>query len=128
MKNKATLILAAFMLLWVTSCYYDELPEREIVDIPDDTAISFAADIEPIFSQSGKDCTQCHDGNTDPNLTAGNAYNALVPEYVSAGNPDGSELYQKLPGVGHPFDVGFILNGEEISLIREWIQRGAENN
>ncbi|MBT8323593.1 MAG: hypothetical protein KJO94_08945 [Eudoraea sp.] len=128
MKNKAPLILAALMLLWLSSCYYDELIEVEIPDIPDTQEISFSADIEPLFSQAGKDCTRCHDANTSPDLRVGNAYDALVPEYVSAGNPDGSELYQKLPGVGHPFDVGFNLDASEISLIREWIERGAENN
>ena len=125
MKKNALLILAGCLLLFSSSCYYDELIEVEIPDIPDTQEISFSADIEPLFSQAGKDCTRCHDANTSPDLRVGNAYNALVPDYVIAGNPDGSELYQKLPGVGHPFDVGFNMDASEISLIREWIERGA---
>lgn len=129
MKKISLLILAGMLVLFNTSCYYDELIPKEIVDIDDDVAISFSEDIEPLFSQAGqKDCTRCHDGSTSPDLRTGNAYDALVPEYVSAGNPDGSELYQNLPGVGHPFDPGFNLNASEIALIREWIERGAENN
>lgn len=114
--------------MFSASCYYDELVAEELPDIPDDTEISFAQDIEPLFVQPGKDCTRCHDGATDPDLRTGRAYNALVPAYVVAGDAEASEFYQKLPGRGHPFDVGFVMSPEEIALIGAWIDRGAENN
>jgi hypothetical protein len=120
--------MAGSLLLLCFSCYYDELVVEELPDIPEEQEISFQTDIEPLFSQGGRDCTQCHNGSTDPDLRAGNAYNAIVPEYVVPGDAEASELYQKLPGVGHPFDVGFVLNTDEIALIKAWIDRGAENN
>ena len=128
MKKRAPLLWAGSLLLLCFSCYYDELVEVEIPEVPDDQTISFAADIEPLFSQGGKDCTQCHNGGTDPDLRAGNSYDAIVPEYVVPGDAEASEFYQKLPGRGHPFDVGFSLNVTELGLIKAWIDRGAEDN
>ena len=120
--------MAGSLLLLCFSCYYDELVEEEIPEIPEEQEISFETDIEPLFSQGGRDCTQCHNGATDPDLRVGNAYNAIVPEYVVPGDAEASEFYQNLPGVGHPFDVGFVLNSDEIALVKTWIDRGAENN
>jgi hypothetical protein len=129
MKTNALRILAVIMLFSLNACYYDTLLEEEIPEIPEGQEISFSEDIEPLFSQSGKDCTQCHDGNpTDPDLRSGNAYNAIFPGLIVPGDADASEFYQNLPGVGQPFDVGFVLNTEEIALIRTWINRGAEDN
>ena len=51
-----------------------------------------------------------------------------MPDLVEAGDAEGSEFYNKLPGNGHPFDVGFVLATDEIALIKAWIDRGAENN
>ena len=112
------------------SCYYDVEPEEEdIPDIPDTQEISFSEDIQPLFVQSGKDCTACHNGNVaNPDLREGNAYNSLVPAYVTAGDSEGSILYQRAPGNNHPLDVGFTLDTDEIALIKSWIDRGAENN
>lgn len=112
------------------SCYYDQaIEEAPIPDIPSDQPISFTQDIEPLFSRSGKDCTACHNGSVqNPDLRAGNAYNALVPDYVNPGDAEGSVFYQHLPGNNHPFDVGFTLTGNEIALIKSWIDRGAQNN
>lgn len=128
MKKFLSYILGFMLISFSVSCYYDELFIPEIPDIPVDQEISFATDIEPLFTQDGKDCTQCHDGSTDPDLRAGNAYAAIVPDYVVPGDAEASELYQNLPGRGLHFDVGFSLNVDEQSLIKAWIDRGAENN
>jgi len=123
-------ILALVLCLGSYSCYYDQaLEETVIPDIPEDQAISFSADIEPLFSRSGKQCTTCHNGAVqNPDLRVGMAYNSLVPAYVTAGDSEGSVFYQHLPGNGHAIDVGFTLSTEEIALIKSWIDRGAENN
>lgn len=124
------IVLSLGLCLGSYSCYYDKILEQEIPDIPTDQEIFFSTDIEPLFSRSGKDCTACHNGLLqNPDLQVGNAYNALVPGgYVIPGDAEGSLFYQKLPGNGHAFDVGFTLSGEEIAIIKTWIDRGAENN
>lgn len=130
MKKRILTLLVGSLSLWNFSCYYDQEVEfPEDTNIPSDQEISFQADIEPLFSQSGKNCTACHNGSiASPDLRAGNAYNQLVPNYVVQGDAEGSELFQKLPGNAHPIDAGFELSSSEIALIGAWIDRGAENN
>lgn len=131
MKQKLNLISKAavvILMLSLSSCYYDEeivLPE---VVLDDDVEISFKTDIEPLFSQNNKDCTACHDGGINPDLTIGNAFNALVPDYVEAGDADESKLFLNAPGNDHPIDAGFIFSANELALIETWINNGAENN
>ena len=127
MKKLIRIVLVSGLGLLCFSCYYDELPAETdaIPIIPEEQEVSFSQDIQPIFS----DCTQCHDGNqANPDLTAGNAFNAIVPDYVIAGDGENSELYQKSPGNNHPLDVGFVLSADELALIKTWIDRGADNN
>ncbi|MGB5378027.1 hypothetical protein [Muriicola sp.] len=130
MKKRISLLLVGSLCLWNISCYYDQEIDlsQPAPEIPPGQVISFSTDIEPLFSQNGKNCTACHDGNVaNPDLTAGNAYANILPLLIP-GDAVGSEFYQKLPGNGHPFDVGFVLDNVEIGLIGEWIDRGAENN
>jgi hypothetical protein len=124
MKKLAPFILAGGFLL-LSSCYYDSRSAEDKPDIPIPDDVSFSADVQPIFSNN---CVQCHNGSTDPDLREGNSYDALVPGYVEAGDADGSLLYQNLPGVGHPLDVGFVLSDEDIATIEGWIDQGAKNN
>ncbi len=129
MKKICSNILALGLLLMYSSCYYDEIVEEMIPDIPDEQEVSFESDIQPIFTQQGKDCTACHNGTVaNPDLREGNAYGAIVPDLVVAGNAEDSEFYRKLPGNNHPVEAGFLLNVDEIALIKAWIDRGAENN
>ncbi len=130
MKKLFQIVLTGSLGLLCFSCYYDELEAEQIIpDISDDVEISFINDIEPLFSQTGKDCTECHNGDqTNPDLTEGNAFNAIVPDYVLAGDADNSKLFLKAPGNDHPIDAGFVLSADELALIKTWIDRGADNN
>ena len=124
MKKLFNIVLACGVSLLCFSCYYDTELEQEVIIPPPPEGVSFADDVLPIFTK----CTGCHNGNTSPDLRAANAYNALIPNYVTAGNSAASKLYNHLPGIGHPLDVGFTLSATEISLIKGWIDQGAENN
>jgi hypothetical protein len=112
--------------LLLNSCYYDEIPEELIIEIPDDPSdpnyveISFQNDIQTIFNANN--CMDCHDANRDPDLREGNAYNSLIPTYVIADNADGSRLYDKLDG-GHR-----DISNEQLELIKAWINQGAKDN
>lgn len=136
MKKLFQIVLVSSLSLLCFSCYYDEVPDWDntiyedgvddegIPNIPDTVEISFANDIQPIFTSN---CIGCHNGNTSPDLRAGNSYNSLSNGYVVAGDADGSKLYEKLPGRGH-FDVGFGLSVDDIALIKAWINQGAKEN
>lgn len=124
MNKLLKIILVLSFSLLCFSCYYDEVLERPDLPVPED--VSFQNEIQPIFNTS---CVACHNEDRDPDLRAGNAYAALINgNYVIAGDADNSQLYNDLPGVGHPVNVGFSLSDEDIALIRAWINEGAQNN
>jgi hypothetical protein len=126
MKKLLQIVLVSSLSLLCFSCYYDEIQDEiitEIPEIPDTQVIYFSTDIQPLFSS----CTGCHATNVSPDLRTGNSYNALVPEYVTVNDADNSKLYNYLPGKGH-HDVGSALSVNEIALIKAWINQGALNN
>ena len=128
MKKIFQILIIACLGLFMNSCYYDEIPEPIIPEIPDITeTIYFTADIQPIFSSK---CIGCHNASNKLDLREGNSYNELVPTYVTAGNADNSVLYNKLPGKEHPAPTPSSNepNINELALIQAWINQGAKNN
>ena len=122
MKKLLKIVLVSSLALLYYTCYYDEFPEEPEVVIDPDEIVSFADDIIPIFISF--DCAQCHNpAQQDPDLTQGNEYSSLVPNYVSAGNALSSQLYIKLA-----VDEHRNVDATSLALIKEWIDRGAENN
>jgi hypothetical protein len=122
MKKLLKIVLVSSIPLVLFSCYYDEFPEEIEVVIPPETEISFSSDITPIFVTYN--CAQCHKpSGQSPDLTEGNEYNALVPTYVTAGDPDNSRLYIQLTVNGHR-----SVDATSIAKIKKWIEDGAENN
>ena len=119
MKKIFQILLIVCGGLLMNSCYYDELQERTIPELPSDVDILFRTQIQPIFTSS---CAGCHNTSRNPDLRAGFAYSALVPQYVTASNADASPLYIKLAG-GHQG-----LATDKITLIKTWINQGAKNN
>jgi hypothetical protein len=104
-------------------------------------AVSFATDVQPIFSAS---CLGCHfSGGQVPNLTAGNSYAAIVGvasatatcsgnTYVTAGNAAASLVYAKVivaaPPCGSHMPLGGQLSNANLQTIADWINAGAPNN
>ena len=98
-------------------------------------APSFADDILPIFQES---CVRCH-GEVDesgfPYTEAGLSlmtYEDVMNgsefgSVIEPGNPDDSYLLTQVENGDMP-DEGEPLTAEQIALIREWIEAGAENN
>ncbi|MGB5190684.1 hypothetical protein [Robiginitalea sp.] len=123
MKNIVCQILVGCLLLFSTSCYYDTAIEEDLIPPPEDE-ITYTEDVQPIITKYN--CVQCHNGlEPAPDLRAENAYDALVPDYVEAGNGAGSLFYQRLPGNGSHPNVGINLTNSELDLIEAWIDRGA---
>ncbi len=125
MKKIFQILLIVCAGLAMNSCYYDELQERIIPELPVDpddpnyVEIKFGTDIQPIFTNS---CAGCHNASRNPDLRAGFAYTAIVSQYVTAGNAAGSPLYVKLEG-GHQ-----NVAAANLTLIKTWINQGAKNN
>jgi hypothetical protein len=125
MKKIFQILIIVFSGLLLNSCYYDELLERPIPELPTDPdepgyiEIKYGTDIQPIFNSN---CIGCHNASNKLDLREGVSYNDLVPEYVVAGNADASSLYTFVNS-GHGG-----ANIDEKSLIKGWINQGAKNN
>jgi hypothetical protein len=127
MKNtirilSSVIILA--MMFSLTGCYYDEVVENSTIN----ENVSFANDIQPLFNAN---CVACHPSLSDPDLTEGNSYNfirVIDPALVVPGDANGSELYQRLTGVGNIMPPSGSLSNADIKLVEDWINQGALNN
>lgn len=118
------LVLFCASLAMLTSCEYDiVVPVKAPPIIVGDT-ISFAQDIIPVFTAS---CVNCHKpGANAPDLSAGNAYNALTTgNYVVANSPTTSKLYTDCQPGGI---MSNYCSAEQLALIGRWINAGAKNN
>lgn len=129
MKKITRILVVATMfilMLSLTNCYYDEVL---VIEDTTPTAISFANDIQPIFNAN---CVSCHPSVSVPDLTEGNSYTFLTvtdPALVVPNDADGSELYQRILGIGGGvMPPSGSLSKTDIKLIRDWINNGALNN
>lgn len=125
MKKLIKIVFLMSIGLFLNSCYYDTLVENPIPEIPTDpddpgyVEVTLSTDVQPVFNNN---CLGCHNGTVDPDLTEGNSYSSLVPDYVTPNDSNGSTLYtQVLSGHGS-------LSNDDIALIKGWIDQGAKNN
>ena len=118
-------MLAAGMI----GCTYDKV-EPEIPEIPGggpgEDPISFATDIQPIFTAK---CIGCH-GGSNPQaglvLTEGNAYNSInKAKYINLTDPPLSLIYTKPSPTGSHFKK---YTTTEAATLLVWIQDGANDN
>jgi hypothetical protein len=119
------LVAALFVIVLFSQCYYHQMIDEPIVV----ENVSFSDDVIPIFDA---DCNNagCHNtGGTAPDLTAANAYNALINgNFVDTDNPVDSEIYQWMIGNR---SIPMPLSGpdsEYNAIILKWIEDGAQNN
>lgn len=115
-------------LLLLAGCYRDK---TVLLDTGEEITrtVTFGGDIIPIFNSS---CNLggCHNsGGKAPDLSAANAYNALLNgNYINTGNPVSSVLFQWMTGkMGTPMPVSGI-NKDYNALVLAWIKQGAQNN
>ena len=116
------------LLLLTASCYYDDPPQPGETDLE---SVSFNNHVVPIFERAC-DSPGCHfTGAVAPDLTAENAYDALVGGgYVNTTLPTSSILYLRVSGTS----AGGIMPPEgrlpqlEVDLILAWIEKGALND
>ncbi len=123
--SKAAILI---LILALSSCYYDEIVEEIVPDIPDDVVVSYQDDIQPIFTAS---CASCHPTIAPPDLTAGNSYSSIIDGgYIVPNDPDASILYQTLitTNAQELMPPNNALPASDIELIETWIARGAEDN
>ena len=110
-------------LAFNTGCYYDQVYIAPVIpDLPDEP-VSFAAEIQPVFTAK---CTQCHPPTMGLDLSEGNAYNSINdPKYINLGTPAESLIYTKPdPAGSHPAKYSTT----EAAIVLKWIKEGAKDN
>ena len=125
MKKIIKIVFLVSIGLFLHSCYYDTLVERPVPEIPTDpdepgyVEIKLSTDVQPIFNSN---CIGCHNGTVNPDLTEGNSFTSLVPDYAVPEDSENSRLYRQVSS-GHG-----NLSVENIAIIKAWIDQGAKNN
>lgn len=132
MKIIKLFLAVGVIALIFANCDYNFIVPFEVTppdpDKPDTTAISFKAEIIPIWND-GDFCTSCHTtGKTAPDLSADNAYQAINnSRYINKSTPEESLIYTYT----HP-DTNTHMrkkyNSLQAAKILKWIQQGAKNN
>jgi hypothetical protein len=120
MKKLINLLSVILVFASLAACEYAKI----VPDIPSpNVPVSFATDIQPIFSAK---CTGCHrPGGLTPNLTTGNSFESLTSNnLVVAGNAASSILYQKVSAGS----MSSYPTATQVGLIQNWINQGAKNN
>jgi hypothetical protein len=103
------------------------------------TPVSFAKHVRPLLNRSPGGCAGCHGANATSGFSIG-SYEAMRrggqasgTRIVIPGKPCDSILVQKL-GYAPPFGARMPYNGPpffgsaELTLVRDWIAEGAQNN
>mgnify|MGYP001361924817 CR=1 FL=1 len=87
---------------------------------------NFSGIVEPIFKRSG--CYDCHEG-----ANSKKGFNlidfASVQKTITAGDPDGSKLYDRLTDPTDPMPPkgkGDMLPADDVQKIKDWIAAGAK--
>jgi hypothetical protein len=113
------LVVVFFIVTLTTQCVYEETPEPVVME-----DVSFSDDIMPIF-EANCNSSLCHDmGGVAPDLSTGNAWNALQDNYLNVLDPESSLLVTKMDGgTMAPYSTD-----QDIATIIQWIREGANNN
>jgi hypothetical protein len=122
--------LAIIGMIAFTGCTKTTTVVNESTNPADTAAVSFSADIQPIFTASCA-LSGCHvAGAQTPNLSKGFAYQSLMDEdMVVPFDPTNSELMGWLTGKLTPvMPLGSGPNPEINAKVSAWIYQGALNN
>jgi hypothetical protein len=92
--------------------------------------VSYSQHVQPYFNVR---CATygCHDDQTRAsNLSLTNYVNLTArPGIVVSGNSNSSLLVQRIDGrIPHPINVPIIINDNQLTGIKKWIDEGAKNN
>ncbi|MBL8051138.1 MAG: hypothetical protein JNM46_07950 [Anaerolineales bacterium] len=134
MKKQFILIIIAFVFVCAVVIFQGNSIDNVTAARPSETSVrvenvSFQDDIQPILERR---CIKCHGGEfpseglnveTYESLISG-SQNGLV---IIAGEANNSLLFQKIESGEMP-KRGQHLTAEQIELIRQWINEGAQNN
>jgi len=121
-----SIYISMAIIIGLTGCYKDViLPEAAIDPDGPPQAVSFSAELKPLFNSSCA-LTGCHvSGAHKPYMTADISYLQIVNGgYVNTIIPKESILYQKVYGEMKEY-IPSAVNRQKVY---DWIRNGAPNN
>ncbi len=126
MKKRSIFLILIVFTVFLAGCKYSFiLPEEVTPPNPDGQPVSFATQVQPIFTAK---CIECHKtGGTAPDLSEGKSYSQIVPAHVNLTTPDESDIY-KYPSPSSSMHTWRKYSSNEANLVLTWIQEGAKNN
>lgn len=126
MKKRSLFLILVLFTILITGCKYNFiLPEEVTPPNPDGEPVSYATQVQPIFTAK---CIECHkSGGQSPDLTSGNSYNQVVPSKIDATTPANSKIYA-FPAPTTSTHTWKKYSTNEANLVLTWITEGAKNN
>jgi mono/diheme cytochrome c family protein len=126
MKKRSLFLIMILLAAVLAGCSYNWImPEEVTPPNPDGEPVSYATQIQPIFTAK---CISCHNtGGTAPDLSSGKSYNQVVPGYVNLTTPADSEIYT-FPSPSTSVHAWKKYSANEATLVLTWIEEGAKNN
>ncbi len=133
MKRFANLAVVMFTPLlmgwWIAACTDDGVRPGDEIVFPE-KEVSFAAHVQPYFTFR---CANygCHEDQTRAGNLSLTSYVAMTerPGIVIPFDSQSSLLMQKIDGrLPHPIEVPVIINLNQLTGIKTWIDEGAKHN
>lgn len=132
--HRSIIAVTALFAIFFTSC----LNNVEDLTGTVQTNVSYSSDIQPIFNAR---CTSCHGGNISNGNLDLSSYQALMnsngvnygSSIIVEGDASSSGLIDSIEpdpesGISRMPQGGPFLSGNQIELIRAWINEGTQNN
>lgn len=122
-------VIFFFLSLILIGCNDSSTDNGNDIVFPD-KSVSYSAHVQPLFNLR---CTNsgCHDDQTRTGDISLTSYINLTakPGIVIPGNSNSSLLPQKIDGrLPHQNTIPIVINANQITGIKKWIDEGAKNN
>lgn len=118
--SAATIAASTILLIAVNSCKHDEAPADQM------NPVCFQEQVLPIFQNSCA-TSGCHSGAHGAGGYVFTDY-ASITKAITPGNADKSAAYEAITSKFQIMPPGNALPKDKRTLIRLWIEQGAENS
>lgn len=125
MKKLLQSLIAIFaIILLATSCQYKAIIEPVVPPPDPNDTVYFSQQIEPIWTE--QNCTSCHPGSAQPDLTVGNSYTSITSMGLvnTTESAESKIYYYALPDGNHYAKY----TSSQAALLLLWIEQGALDN
>lgn len=125
--KKSIITLSIFLFVFILTSCSSTQSGNSITATPG--TVSYSQDVAPIFDSR---CAKCHGSSKQDGQLDLSSFNSLMAggktgQVIIPGNADGSKLILMVSSGKMP-KKGAKLSKEQIQLLKDWVNAGAENN